>query len=183
MPSYRRNYHGDLFFFTLVTADRKPIFASAANRRRLSSAMRRTRIDRPWETVAIVLMPDHLHMLWRMPNGDRDYSGRISSIKRRFTRAYLAGGGREADVPRGQQRHRRRGVWQRKFWEHTIRDARDYHRHMDYIHMNPVKHGLVQRARDWPASSFHRYVKAGWYEPDWAGRMDLPGSVEYFIPE
>jgi len=132
---------------------------------------------------AIVLLPDHLHMLWRMPEGDADYSTRIAATKKRFTRSYLAAGGAEAPVRPGQRRHRLRGVWQPRFWEHTIRDARDYHRHLDYIHLNPVKHGLVASPREWPHSSFHRYVEMGWYEPDWCGRTDLPGNIEYVWPE
>lgn len=179
MPSYRRNYFGDCFFFTLVTAGRARVFDCADARRFLGRAMRKTRAQWPWQTLGVVLMPDHLHLLWRLPPGDRDYSHRISSIKRRFTRAYLACGGREGAVPAGQARKRHRGVWQRRFWEHTIRDAKDLHTHLDYIHLNPVHHGLVRRAADWPWSSFARYVAMGWYEPDWLGRVDLPGSVEY----
>jgi putative transposase len=183
MPSYRRNYDGEYFFFTLVTCGRMPIFSSAGARGQLSAAMRAVRLQWPWETSGIVLLPDHLHMLWRLPSADRDYSRRISLIKRRFTRAYLATGGREAPVPAGQRRRRRRGVWQRKFWEHTIRDMRDFRMHLDYIHLNPVKHNLVDHVEDWPWSSFRRYVKMGWYDHDWCGRADLPGSVEYFWPE
>jgi len=183
VPNYRRNYHGQYFFFTLVTAGRAAIFQAAWARRRLAAAMAKTRRQLPWEMTAIVLLPDHLHMFWALTAPDRDYSRRISSIKRRFTRAYLAEGGMEGTVPAGQRRKRHRGVWQRRFWEHTIRDAGDFRRHLDYIHLNPVKHGLVKRVADWPWSSFHRYVRMGWYKPDWLGRIDLPGSVEYFWPE
>ena len=183
MPNYRRNYDGECFFFTLVTCGRVPIFADDLSRRQLSSALRKTRHQWPWETEGIVLLPDHLHMIWRLPSDDTNYSRRISSIKRRFTRAYLASGGPEGTVPTGQSRKRHRGVWQKKFWEHTIRDARDLRMHLDYIHLDPVKHGLVQHVADWPWSSFHRYVNLGSYESDWLGRVDLPGSVEYFEPE
>lgn len=131
----------------------------------------------------MVLLPDHLHMLWRMPDDDTDFSTRIAALKKRFTRAYLREGGRDSDVPPGQVRHRLRGVWQRRFWEHTIRDAKDFRLHLDYIHANPMKHGLVDRPEHWPHSSFHRYVELGWYEPDWCGRVDLPGAVEYVWPE
>lgn len=145
----------------------------------LGKAMRRTRADWPWQTLGIVLLPDHLHMLWRMPADDTDYSRRITSIKRRFTRAYLDSGGIEGTPPPGQHRKRHRGVWQKRFWEHTIRDDRDFRMHLDYIHLNPVKHGLTDTPEDWPWSSFHRYVQMEWYEPDWHGRVDLPGTVEY----
>ena len=183
MPSYRRNYEGRYFFFTLVCAGRRPLFSQDAPRRLLSQAIRKTRIERPWETTAIVLLPDHLHMLWWLSGDDRDYSTRIASIKRRFTRAYLLAGGQEAAVPVGQRRKRCRGVWQRRFWEHTIRDARDFAMHLDYIHLNPVKHGLARLPRDWPYSSFHRYVAKGWYEADWVGRAELPGAAEYCFVE
>ena len=183
MPNYRRNYHGEVFFFTLVTCGRADLFGSAWARGMLGQAMRRTCQERPWKTVGLVLLPDHLHLLWELPPEDRDYSRRIASVKRRFTRAYIAGGGAEGDPPPGQRRKRHRGVWQKRFWEHTIRDARDLRMHLDYIHLNPVKHGLAARPADWPFSSFPRYVRMGWYEPDWCGRIDLPGSVEYFWPE
>jgi putative transposase len=149
----------------------------------LREAMAKTRQERPWALEAVVLLPDHLHMLWRLPEGDVDYSMRMAALKKRFTRAYLAAGGTEAWVSPGQARHRRRGLWQRRFWEHTIRDARDFHLHVDYIHLNPVKHGLARRPIDWPHSSFRRYVEMGWYEPDWSGRADLPENVEYLWTE
>ena len=181
MPSYRRRHDGEYFFFTVVAQVRIRVFDQACFREALSDALRRTRAERPWEMTAIVLLPDHLHMLWRMPGEDKDYSGRISLWKRRFTDAYLALGGPEAPVPEGQRRKRNRGVWQAKFWEHTIRDGRDFRMHLDYIHANPVKHGLAQRPGDWQWSSFHRYVEMGWYEPDWCGRVDLPEAVEYLF--
>ena len=122
-------------------------------------------------------------MMWRLPLGDVDYSTRIAAIKKRFTRAYLSGGGREAVLSPGQRRHRRRGVWQERFWEHQIRSAKDFRLHLDYIHANPVKHGLVESPADWPHSSFHRYVEAGRYETDWCGQTDLPGNIEYVWTE
>ena len=172
-----------MVFLTLVTADRRGLFAASAARALLRDAIARTMAERPWEMVAIVLLPDHLHMLWRVAPEDGDYSTRVSVLKRRFTRGFLAQGGGEGPVPRGQRRHRLRGVWQRRFWEHTIRDGRDFRMHLDYIHLNPVKHGWAGRPGDWAWSSFHRYVKMGWYESDGCGRCDLPGSVEYLWPE
>ncbi len=179
MPNYRRWHDGSLYFFTLVTQDRREIFRHEMARRLLREAMESTRAERLWTTVAIVLLPDHLHLIWRMSGDDLDYSTRIGAIKKRFTRAYLAAGGSEGSVSDGGRKHRRRGVWQQRFWEHTNRDARDFHLHVDYIHTNPVKHGLVNYPRDWAWSSFHRYVEMDWYEPDWVGAADLPGNVEY----
>lgn len=183
MPNYRRRYERPYYFFTLVTYDRRPLFSNENARCWLRQAIERTRQERPWKMVAMVLMPDHLHMLWRLPENDSDYSGRIAALKKRFTRLYLEHEGSESRVTPAQRRHRRRGVWQERFWEHTIRDARDYRMHLDYIHINPVKHGLAQRPWDWPWSSFRGFVEKGVYETDWCGRTDLPGSVEYFWPE
>jgi putative transposase len=181
MPNYRRwRQDGGIVFLTMVTYDRQPIFAHAQARRLLRQAMAQTRRERPWTTEAIVLLPDHLHMLWRLPSGDSNYSTRLALIKKQFTRAWLAIGGREHHTTVSQRGLRRRGVWQVRFWEHQIRDARDYAMHLDYIHLNPVKHGLVPRPGDWPYSSFHRYVRAGYYEGDWSGRNDLPGNVGYY---
>jgi len=179
MPNYRRNYAGTCFFFTLVTHARRNIFVAESARQLLRESIERTRAERPWQTMAVVLLPDHLHMLWRLPDGDTDYSSRIAAMKKRFTRPFLASGETEAAVPQGQKRHRLRGVWQRRFWEHTIRDERELRMHLDYIPANPVKHGLVSRPADWEWSSFHRYVQIGAYEADWCGQVDLPGSVEY----
>ena len=183
MPGYRRNYEGSIFFFTVVTRGRRPLLAADDARAALGDILRRTAAERPWHTEAMVLLPDHLHTLWRMPAEDRDYSRRWAIIKKRFTHWYRSQGRPEAAVPAGQRRHRLRGVWQPRFWEHTIRDARDFRMHLDYIHMNPVKHGLVSRPVEWPWSSFHRYVQLGWYEPDWSGRVELPGQVESYWPE
>lgn len=180
MPNYRRWHTGTMYFFTIVTRGRQPLFAADSARAMLRQAIELTARDRPWGMTAMVLLPDHMHMLWRLDEADTDYSVRIRVLKDRFTRAFLAAGGTEAEVPAGQARHRLRGVWQRRFWEHTIRDAKDFRMHLDYIHANPVKHCLTQRPRDWPWSSFGRYVNVGWYEPDWCGRVDLPGTVEYY---
>ena len=131
---------------------------------------------RPFEQQAIVLLPDHLHVLWRLPEGDTDYSTRIAQLKKRFTRAYLAAGGREGRPTPSRRKHRVRGVWEKRFMEHTIRDYRDYKRHLDYIHANPVKHGPVSMPKDWPYSTFLQYVEAGEYDLNWCGDVGLPGG-------
>ncbi len=179
MPVYRRNYEGEIFFFTIVTCNRMRIFDNAKYRSMLSDAIKKTRKDYPWEMAGIVLLPNHLHMIWELPQNDTNYSRRISLIKRHFTESYLASGGREAIVSASKKIQRYRGVWQRKFWEHTIRNAKDFRMHLDYIHGNPVKHDLSETPADWPWSSFRRYVDMGWYESNWQGRTDLPDNVEY----
>lgn len=174
MSRYRRLLErGGTYFFTVVTERREPIFAGAAARQLLGSIMRRLVLRQPTRTVAIVLLPDHLHCLWELPPGDCDYSGRWRWLKGEFTRHWLALGGQEAPRRGSRVRERRRGVWQRRFSEHTIRDEEDLQRHVDYIHYNPVKHGLVDRPRDWPWSSFHRWVAAGHYSPDWGRNLPV----------
>jgi putative transposase len=123
------------------------------------------------DVVAIALLPDHTHTVWSLPAGDSDYPFRWAQIKEEFTRSFLALGGEEAQVNTSRLRHRERGIWQRRYWEHTCQDEIDLKRCVDYIHWNPVKHGLVKRARDYPWSSFHRFVKEGEYDMDW-GRLD-----------
>jgi putative transposase len=136
--------------------------------------MREEREDAPFATVAIVLLPDHLHVIWTLPPGDADYPRRWQAIKAKFTSRWLASGGEEEQVTPGYQRQRRRGVWQPRFMEHTIRDERDLHHHADYIHYNPVKHGYVRCPKDWPWSSFHRYVESGDYPLDWGCQERAP---------
>lgn len=130
--------------------------------------------NHPFETVAMVLLPEHIHAIWTLPAADRDYSKRWGWIKKEFTKAWLLAGGGEQSQCGCRRRERRRGVWQRRFWEHTIRDEEDLESHFDYIHYNPVKHGWVKSPRDWPYSSFHRWVAAGHYAIDWAASHDAP---------
>ncbi len=124
-------------------------------------------MDIPFTTVAIVLLPDHLHTVWTLPTGDADYSTRWKIIKARFTIAWLKSGHKEAAISDGYHDQRRRGIWQPRFMEHTILDELDLHNHANYIHYNPVKHRYVGNPRDWAWSSFHRYVKSGDYDINW----------------
>jgi putative transposase len=125
----------------------------------LRIAFRETRQNHPF---TMVVLPDHLHVVWTMPEGDADFATRWRLIKTGFS-LRLADGERISDsrAAKGE-----RGIWQRRYWEHTIRDERDFAHHVDYIHINPVKHGLVTRVQDWPYSSFHRMVKLGIYPED-----------------
>ncbi len=158
MSRYRRaDTPGTSYFFTVVTHERKPWFSSERNVAILREAFRHIMAKRPFIVEAAVILPDHLHCLWRLPEGDNDFSGRWREIKKRVSR--------QID-PRTNARNER-PVWQRRFWEHQIRDERDWRNHVDYIHYNPVKHGLVGRVADWPWSSFQHAVARGWCEPDW----------------
>ena len=168
MPNYRRyRTEGATYFFTLVTDGREPLFADPAAVQLLGRVLRDGRDRWPFETAAMVLLPDHLHAVWTLPPGDDDYSRRWAWAKKEFTKAWLATGGGERPVSAGRQRDGRRGVWQPKFWEHMIRDQDDFEAHCDYTHYNPVRHGLVARVADWPHSTFARHVAAGAYPPEW----------------
>ena len=130
----------------------------------LRSAFHAARGARPFAIDAIVVLPEHLHAVLTLPANDADFSGRWWRIKGHFSSALIEAGLHLKRWPNGDL-----ALWQRRFWEHTIRDDRDFARHVDYVHFNPVKHGLAQRVRDWPYSSFHRYVREGQLPEDWAG--------------
>lgn len=157
---YRRAFQpGGSFFFTVVTAHRRPVFASATAVDLLRDAFRAVRQQRPFDIDAIVILPDHLHCIWTLPDGDADFMTRWRLIKTWFSK-------------RSDLKH----IWQQRYWEHVLRDARDFARHVEYIHYNPVKHGLVSKVIDWPYSSFHRYVASGWCAADWGGDgVDVAG--------
>jgi putative transposase len=175
MPNYRRNYvAGGTYFFTLVTHQRAPILTTPLGRSCLRKALQMEQLQSPFEIFAIVLLPDHLHTVWTLPRGDADYSLRWAGIKERFTRMYRAGGGRPGKVSESRRKRREQGVWQRRFWEHTCRDDQDLNRFVDYLHWNPRKHGLVARVRDYPWSSFHRFVREGQYDVEWGGEDPCP---------
>ena len=123
----------------------------------------------------MVLLPDHLHTIWTLPRGDADYSSRWRRIKAEFTDAYLAAGGRELPVSPSRKKRGERGIWQRRFWEHVVRDEDDLKRCVDYCHWNPRKHGLVERVRDWEYSTFHQFVERGEYDLDWGSTDPTPG--------
>ncbi|MBC8481645.1 MAG: transposase [Planctomycetes bacterium] len=162
MTDYRRaKFEGGFYFFTVVTYKRRDFLCDNDARACLKTAWSSVRANRPFEVVAVCLLPDHLHCVWKLPDGDNDYSTRWALIKKRFTRDYLKKGGIEAAQSRSRINKRERGIWQRRFWEHRIKDAADLQRHVDYIHYNPVKHGLVKRMDNWPYSSYHRYIESG----------------------
>ncbi len=167
MVNYRRaTVPGATYFFTVTLRDRRSrllIDQIAA----LREALQTTKRSQPFRIDAMAVLPDHVHAIWTLPPDDHDYSGRWRAIKAGFTGAVRARG--------VSVRRNRRGeydVWQRRFWEHLIRDGTDFTRHVDYIHFNPVKHGLAQRPVDWPWSSLHRYIRQGIVPPNWAVGVD-----------
>ena len=173
MPNWRRAHvPGGSFFFTVVTDRRARFLTNLPARPLLGSIIRRCLLKWPFTLNAIVLLPDHLHAIWSLPPGDTAYPKRWGWIKKEFTKAWLTLGGCEQQQTDGRIRDGRRGVWQPKYWEHTLNDEHDFERHFDYIHYNPVKHGLVKCPRDWPWLSFHRWVRAGVYPEYWACWQD-----------
>ncbi len=173
MPDYRRAIQpGGTFFLTLVTERRATIFAGEPARALLRGSIEHCRQSHPFALNAIVLLHDHLHLLITLPDGDADFSRRITSIKTTFTRSYLTHGGPEQSRSRSRLRQRSRGVWQRRFREHTIRDENDRNRHLDYIHYNAVKHQYVDCPHAWPHSTFLQSVSRGQYDLDWNCRCD-----------
>jgi putative transposase len=174
MPDYRLNrVPGGTFFFTVNLFDRRSdLLVTHINAFR--QAVRTVRARAPFHIDACVILPEHLHCLWTLPEGDANFPGRWMAIKKAFSKSL------PAVEPQSQIMTKRgeRGIWQRRYWEHTIRDDRDYAAHMDYTHFNPVKHGLAAHPADWPFSSFHRCVAAGLYPAVWMG-----GSEEMEVGE
>ena len=185
MPEYRRAYvPGGTLFFTLVTHRRRPLFAELANVNRLRRAVAEVRAEMAFDLVATVVLPDHLHWMVTLPVGDADYSGRIGRIKRRFTQLVTEGGSADDRALTLSRRGKREsGVWQRRFWEHVIRDQDDFNHHLDYIHFNPVKHGLARCPHAWATSSFHRWVAKGAYAADWCCACDAKAIVAPYPAE
>lgn len=203
MADYRRAVQpGGTFFFTLVTHHRQTLFSDPANVDRLRKAVLAVMNERPFEFLAGVVLPDHVHYLWTLPPGDSDFSTRIGRMKVLFTKSlhadrercaeYMVGDAHPTGSPNvsshvhpagsrnvgwapptthtrsaSRIKHRDADVWQRRFWEHTIRDTDDLNRHLDYIHYNPVKHGLTNCPHSWAASSFERWVDQGSYDRNW----------------
>ena len=176
MTQYRRNFtEGGTYFFTVNLADRtSSLLVDQVDL--LRSAFRSAHATHPFVIDAIVILPNHLHAIWTLPQNDRDYSLRWRLIKTTFSRKQPHVEDRSASrISKGE-----RGIWQRRYWEHLIRDQRDYAAHVDYIHINPVKHGHVSRVLDWPYSSFQRFVRDGLLPSDWAGEGVVPlHSVEF----
>jgi len=172
---YRRSkVPGATYFFTVVTYRRRAFLCEPDSVALLREAFATVQHRYPFRMDAAVLLPDHLHCLWTLPPNDRDYSTRWMLIKSYFTHRCAA----SLKIARSPPlRHKReQTIWQHRFWEHHIRDDRDFERHCDYIHYNPVKHRWVSRVVDWPHSSFHRFVDRGIYASDWAGAPEAEAA-------
>jgi putative transposase len=172
MPNYRRAFvpNGCWFFTHNLLERRHTLFVDHIGA--LRRAFELTQKKYPFEIVAIVVLPNHLHAVWALPLDDTDFSIRWRLIKTQFVKSLPKREWRSVvRKMRGE-----RGIWQRRFWEHLIRDDTDYARHVEYCHINPVKQGLVRRVQDWPHSSFHRDVRRGLFPLDWAGEVEAAGE-------
>jgi putative transposase len=178
LSNYRRALAtGATYFFTVVTFKRRPFLIEPRCLKALREAIIEVREEMPFGIDAWVLLPDHFHCIWSLPDGDFDYSGRMGRIKAAFSkqRRFL----QSENISSSMHKHRESGLWQRRFWEHIIRDELDYEQHMNYIHYNPVKHGYVAAVRDWPHSTFHRYVRQGVYSFEWGGGFNCPQASDF----
>ena len=174
MPDYRRAWHpGGTYFFTVNLLERRGNDLLIQHIEALRDVVRSVRLRHPFVIHSWVVLPEHLHCVIELPPDDSDFSTRWRLIKSDFSKTLPTNERRSTiRIKRGE-----RGIWQRRFWEHLIRDEADFRAHMDYVHINPVKHGLVERVSDWPYSTFHRLVAEGVYPPGWAGGDD--SSLDY----
>lgn len=172
MSDYRRWYvPGGTYFFTVVVQNRRPLFATTDVRALLGNAIRSICDESPFQTIAMVLLPDHLHAIWQLPPGDDAYSSRWQRINSRFTTDLRCSGYSMPIVSQTRRERGEHGIWQRRFWEHVVRDEAELEAYFDYIHWNPVKHGYVKHPADWEPTTFHRHVDSGHYPREW-GRCE-----------
>lgn len=177
---YRRaKIAGASYFFTVLTHEQQPIFRNAQAVALFQAGVNHVRERHSFEIDAFVILPDHIHTVWTLPEGDADFSKRWRLIKEAFTKPF-ARQTQQLALSASRRAKGEHAVWQRRFWEHVIRDEADYAAHVDYIHYNPVRHGLVSVARNWPHSSFPDWVERGVYEPYW-GSDAMPPLPEWAV--
>lgn len=165
---YRRaTAAGGTFFFTVNLADRS-VDTLVRHIAELRTAIHQVKTAHPFTLLAMVVLPEHLHAIWRLPEGDADYPMRWSLIKAGFSRRLA----KNEAISASRRDKRERGIWQRRYWEHQIRDEADLVRHVDYIHYNPVKHGWAESPVLWPHSTLHGYIERGLLTPDWGGGVE-----------
>jgi putative transposase len=176
MPNYKRaRFEGGYYFFTLVTYNRMKLFQNEVARFCLKQAIEETQSRHPFEIISLCLLYEHLHCIWKLPQDDCDYSQRWSSVKGLFSMKYSKLNGKNIAISPSRALKGEVCIWQRRFWEHQIRDEKDLQRHIDYIHYNPVKHGLVRQVEDWPWSTYHKFAREGFYgrEKDFTDVTDI----------
>ena len=169
MARYRRDKTpGTTWFFTVVTYQRRHLLCDKVVRTALREAIRKVKVRHPFVIDAWVLLPNHMHCIWTLPEGDSNYSLRWKLIKSHVTRECRKYIHHSNDASSAKIRRRESAIWQRRFWEHRIRNEKDYSHHMDYLHYNPVKHGLCKSPSEWPHSTLHRLMAEGIYPGNWA---------------
>jgi putative transposase len=168
---YRRVLvEGGTYFFTVNLADRSGnLLVDRIDD--LRAAVQSVRKSHPFEILAWVVLPNHIHAVWRLPKRDAAYPMRWALIKANFSRRIPKG----ERISESRRERGERGIWQRRYWEHLIQNDADLQRHVDYTHYNPVKHGYAKRAIEWPFSSFHRHLRLGWVTRDWGSGEDEDG--------
>ena len=170
---YRRaNAEGATYFFTVNLADRKSD-TLVRHIDDLRAVINKVKQAHPFSIIAMAVLPEHIHAIWRLPPGDADYPMRWSLIKAGFSRLLP----KRERLQQSRTAKRERGIWQRRYWEHQIRDETDLERHVNYIHYNPVKHGWARRAADWPHSTLHSYIERGIVTGDWGGCANEPSGA------
>ena len=179
MSNYHRVYNkGGTYFFTVVTYRRESFLMFSGARSILRTAWRTVQEKHPFILIALSLLPYHSHCIWKLPENDSDYSIRWQKIKDIFSHTVDKQCIALETVNESRKSKREAPIWQRRFWKHTIRDQEDYNKHIDYIHFNPVKHGYVQKAIEWPWSTFHKYLSLGVYDPNWG---DISSNEEFIL--
>jgi putative transposase len=157
MPNYRRILiKGGIYFLTLTTHQRQELFSEPKTKQLFLESLQHVKTYHPFAILAYCILPDHIHLLIKLPESDSNYSLRIGEAKKHFSKRLKA-----------DEKYNSAQIWQNRFWEHYIRDDIDLSRHIDYIHYNPVKHNLVGQANEWSSSSFTDYVRKGYYDRDW----------------
>ncbi|MBC8551327.1 MAG: transposase [Candidatus Brocadiales bacterium] len=170
MSNYRRaNAKGGTYFFTVVTYRRQEFLCNENVRTALRDGISDVQTKHPFTIDGWVLLPNHLHCIWTLPEHDSNFGIRWAMIKRFITKRCGPDLRRDDWMNASKRKRNESTIWQRRFWEHMIRDEDDFNKHLNYIHFNPVKHGLVTCVKDWPHSTFHRCVREGIYPPDWGG--------------
>ncbi|NES77302.1 MULTISPECIES: transposase [unclassified Okeania] len=180
MPNYRRpNISGGTYFITQVTYQRETWLCGEVGRKALREAIERVRDKHPFSIDAFVLLPEHFHCLWTLPANDGDFSMRLRLIKTYVTKHYKQELAINREISLSRQKRKESNLWQRRFWEHLIRDEQDFVNHCDYIHYNPVRHGLCTNPQDWQFSSIHRFIAQRIYPANWGrdGSPEIPQGI------
>jgi len=178
MPEYRRVYvPGGTYFFTVVTYQHRKIFHDPQACELLKVIWSKVIKNFPFTTNTFCLLPDHFHCVITLPQNDTNFSIRLREIKRLFSVSFHDEKNNSLNCSR--QKRSEKNIWQRRFWDHLIRNEKDFNNHIEYTHFNPVKHGYVNQVKDWEYSSFHKYVKSGWIDPNWGVTYQEPSEGIY----